>query len=197
MPIQQMFLGAGGASVVEYTASNATNISLSSVFGSDWAADVEKSYVIPVGVELGATSTSNDALTAESGMGGTLTITVAGTVSGAGGAGGDGGRGEGYNHGSQSGSSGGSSTEAQYGYNTFRGNVSGGSGGNGGSYGNSGSNGSNGGDGYTVPGDFPSGFDSDAGPGTGGSGGLAGYSLKKGSGITVSQSGGGTQVGRT
>ena len=268
MPIQQMFLGAGGVGVVEYTASNATNVSLSSVFGSDWAADVEKSYVIPVGVELGATSTSNNALTAESGMGGTLTITVAGTVSGAGGAGGNGGddgrnqssvsgsdgsvggnaievlsnnitlvntgtirggggggggggegesswgrnytwlyryggaggaggRGEGYNHGSQSGSGGGSSTEAQYGYNTFRGNANGGSGGNGGSYGNSGSSGSSGGNGYTVPGDFPSGFDDNNGPGSGGSGGLAGYSLKKGSGITVSQSGGGTQVGRT
>ena len=83
MPIQQMLLGVAGASIVEYTASNATNVSLSSVFGSDWAADVEKCYIIPSGVTLGATSVSNNALTAESGMGGTLTIKNSGTISGA------------------------------------------------------------------------------------------------------------------
>lgn len=101
MPIQQMFLGLGGVSDVEYAASdNNTNIVLSTVFGSDWAANVSKIYTVASGVDVGGTNTH--AIHADSGMGGTLSIVVAGTVTGFGGAGGAGGTGgfgaAGYSH---------------------------------------------------------------------------------------------------
>ena len=92
MPIQQMLLGAGGLPPVEYTASNSTNIALSSVFGSDWADSVPKIYIIPSGVTIGGTGTN--ALTVSTGMGGTLEIRVSGTIIGKGGTpGGSGGSG--------------------------------------------------------------------------------------------------------
>ena len=87
MPIQQMFLGLGGVSDVEYAASdNQTNIVLSTVFGSDWASNKPKIYTVASGVDVGGTSTH--AIHADSGMGGTLSIVVAGTVTGFGGTGG-------------------------------------------------------------------------------------------------------------
>ena len=92
MPIQQMLLGAGEVPPVEYTASNSTNIALSSVFGSDWADSVSKVYIIPSGVTIGGTGTN--ALTVSTGMGGTLEIKVSGTIIGKGGTpGGSGGSG--------------------------------------------------------------------------------------------------------
>ena len=100
MPIQQILLGAGGISDVEYAASdNQTNIVLSTVFGSDWASNKPKIYTVASGVDVGATSTH--AIHADSGMGGTLSIVVAGTVTGFGGTGGAGGTGGyGYSGGS-------------------------------------------------------------------------------------------------
>ena len=92
MAIHQMFLGLGGVSDVEYAASdNQTNIVLSTVFGSDWASNKPKIYTVASGVDVGATSTH--AIHADSGMGGTLSIVVAGTVTGFGGVGGAGGGG--------------------------------------------------------------------------------------------------------
>ena len=79
-----MFLGLGGTGAVEYEASNSTNIVLATVFGSDWAEDVEKVYTIPSGVTVGGTNTH--ALLVSSGMSGSLTIDVSGNVHGYGGA---------------------------------------------------------------------------------------------------------------
>lgn len=84
-----MFLGLGGASTVEYNASNSTNIVLATVFGSDWGSDVEKIYNVPSGVTVGGT-TSAAAIVVSSGMSGTLVINVSGTVIGKGGSGGAG-----------------------------------------------------------------------------------------------------------
>lgn len=73
------------ANVTVTISSNQTNVSVSTSFGSDFSANVAKVLVINSGVEIGATSLSNYALTVPSGMGGTLTIQNAGTISGAGG----------------------------------------------------------------------------------------------------------------
>lgn len=75
----------GATSVILQTLSNSTNVDLSTTFGSDWASSVPKEVIIPSGVTIGGTG-SSDALTAPSGMGGTLTITNAGSVIGFGGA---------------------------------------------------------------------------------------------------------------
>ena len=66
--------------------SGATNQDASSIFGSDYGVDYPKEIVINSGVELGATSTSQEALQIDSGLSGGLTITNNGTISGAGGA---------------------------------------------------------------------------------------------------------------
>ena len=68
-----------------YTAT-ATNQDASAVFGDDYGVDYPKEIVINSGVELGATSTSQEALQIDSGLSGGLTITNNGTLSGAGGA---------------------------------------------------------------------------------------------------------------
>lgn len=68
-----------------YTAG-ATNQNASAIFGDDYAANYPKEIVIDSGVELGATSTSEEALQINSGGAGTITITNNGTLSGAGGA---------------------------------------------------------------------------------------------------------------
>ena len=65
--------------------SGATNQNASSIFGSDYGVDYPKEIVINSGVELGATSTSEEALQIDSGLSGTMTITNNGTLSGAGG----------------------------------------------------------------------------------------------------------------
>ena len=84
----------GATDVIVQTASNnQTNRSLSSIFGGNWGSSVPKKYVIPSGVNIGASSTSNYAIHAQSGMGGTLIIEISGTVTGAGGTGGSGGSG--------------------------------------------------------------------------------------------------------
>lgn len=75
----------GAINAIIQTLSNTTNVDLSTVFGSDWASSVPKEVIIPSGVTIGGTG-SSDALTAPSGMGGTLTITNAGSVIGFGGA---------------------------------------------------------------------------------------------------------------
>ena len=67
-----------------YTAT-ATDQDASSIFGDDYGVDYPKEIVINSGVELGATSTSQEALQIDSGLSGTMTITNNGTLSGAGG----------------------------------------------------------------------------------------------------------------
>lgn len=68
-----------------FTAT-ATNQDASDLFGDDYAVDYRKEIVINSGVELGATSTSEEALEIDSGGSGTIVITNNGTLSGAGGA---------------------------------------------------------------------------------------------------------------
>ena len=60
------------------------------MFGDDYGVDYPKEIVINSGVELGATSTSQEALQIDSGLSGGLTITNNGTLSGAGGSAGGG-----------------------------------------------------------------------------------------------------------
>lgn len=67
-------------------SSNATNQDASTVFGSDYAVDYPKQIIINNGVELGATSASNEALQIDTGLSGSISITNNGTITGAGGA---------------------------------------------------------------------------------------------------------------
>ena len=73
------------AEEVRTLSSGATNQNVSTLFGSDFTDSVAKRLIINSGVEIGATSTANYALQVPSGMGGTLIIQNAGTISGAGG----------------------------------------------------------------------------------------------------------------
>ena len=68
-----------------YTAG-ATNQNASALFGDDYSAAFLKEIVIDSGVELGATSTADEALQIDSGGAGTITITNNGILTGAGGA---------------------------------------------------------------------------------------------------------------
>jgi len=63
----------------------ATNQNASTLFGDDFAVDYPKEIVINSGVELGATSTAEEALEINSGGAGTITVTNNGTLTGAGG----------------------------------------------------------------------------------------------------------------
>ena len=79
------FYGAVKQSSVTISSNN-TNLNVhTGVFGGDFTSSIPKLLIINSGVELGATSLSNYALFVPSGMGGTLTIQNAGTLSGAGG----------------------------------------------------------------------------------------------------------------
>lgn len=148
MPMQQMFLGLGAAPSVEHTVSDGdTNLDVSTIFGSDFAANVNKILIISSGHEIGGTGTGgNRAITVPSGMGGSLDIQNAGTISGSAGAGGSGGAGQNTypSSAAQSGGSGAAGGSAIYvasanvtvtNTGTIRG---GGGGGNGGSGGGSG-----------------------------------------------------------
>ena len=148
-------------------SSGATNQNVQTLFGSNFTTNIPKLLVINSGVEIGATSTNNSALTVPSGMAGTLTIQNAGTISGAGGAGAP----------SNGGNGGNGETALYIGSNgvtvTNTGTIRGGGGGGG-----RGSNGSNGNSG-TVAGIYCNG-------GTGGTGGAGG----NGQGYNQSQSNG-------
>jgi len=74
-------------------SNNSTNIVLSSVFGSNWSANIAKIYNVPSGVTVGGTNAGGSAILISSGMGGTLTINNSGTIIGKGGDGGNGGLG--------------------------------------------------------------------------------------------------------
>lgn len=77
----------GTAKGFKYTFSTgATDQDASALFGTDYGVNYPKEIVINSGVELGATSTSQEALEIDSGGAGTITITNNGTLSGAGGA---------------------------------------------------------------------------------------------------------------
>ena len=81
----------GQARGFRYTfTSGATNQNASTLFGDDYAVNIPKEIVINSGVELGATSTSEEALEVPAGGAGAITITNNGTLSGAGGAAGGG-----------------------------------------------------------------------------------------------------------
>ena len=73
------------ATVTVAVTSNTTNRNVSSQFGSNFTANVAKILIINSGVEVGASNLSNYAINVPSGMGGTLNIQNAGTISGAGG----------------------------------------------------------------------------------------------------------------
>ena len=77
----------GTAKGFRYTFSaGATDQNASALFGSDYSVNYPKEIVIDSGVELGATSTTEEALEIDSGGAGTITVTNNGTLSGAGGA---------------------------------------------------------------------------------------------------------------
>lgn len=77
----------GTAKGFKFTFSaTATNQNASALFGDDYAVDYPKEIVIDSGVELGATSTSEEALQIDTGASGTITVTNNGTLTGAGGA---------------------------------------------------------------------------------------------------------------
>jgi len=77
----------GTAKGFRYTfTAGATNQNASALFGSDYGVNYPKEIVIDSGVELGATSTAEEALEIDSGGAGTITVTNNGTLSGAGGA---------------------------------------------------------------------------------------------------------------
>ena len=79
------FYGAVKQSSVTISSST-TNLNVhTGVFGGDYTSSIPKLLIINSGVEIGASSLSNYALNLPSGMGGTLTIQNAGTISGAGG----------------------------------------------------------------------------------------------------------------
>jgi len=87
----------GQAKGFRYTfTSGATNQNASTLFGDDYDLNYPKEIVINAGVELGATSTSEEALEIPSGGVGTITITNNGTLSGAGGAAGGGAGGDAF-----------------------------------------------------------------------------------------------------
>ena len=75
----------GAINAIIKTLSNTTNVDLATLFGSDWASAVPKQLIIPSGVTVGGTG-SSVALTASSGMGGTLEIDNSGSILGFGGA---------------------------------------------------------------------------------------------------------------
>ena len=63
-------------------SNNSTNIVLSSVFGSNWSANIAKIYNIPSGVTVGGSNAGGSAILVSSGMSGTLTVNVSGTACG-------------------------------------------------------------------------------------------------------------------
>ena len=89
------FYGSQDA-IVHNISSNATNQDVQSLFGnSDYQGSETKLLTIPSGVSIGGSGfgTGNIGLTVPSGLGGSLIIQNAGTISGAGGSGGGGGAG--------------------------------------------------------------------------------------------------------
>lgn len=154
------------ASLNETVSSSTTNLNVSTKFGSsNFTSNTVKVLIINSGVEVGASNLSNYAIIVPSGMGGSLTIQNAGTLSGAGG------------DGSSSGAGGNGGTALYVASNnvtvTNTGTIRGGGGGGG--------NGSDGNDGYS--GDI-AGIWCDGG--SGGSGGSGG----NGQGYDQSQSNG-------
>ena len=204
--MQQMFIGLGAPPPIEYTASNATNIDLASVFGADWTENKNKVYIIPSGVTLGASSTSNYAITVSTNMGGNLEIQNSGSILGYGGSGGSGGYAP-YSFGTtvdngDPGSAGGHAINIKSAnvtvVNNSGGQISGGGGGGGGGgagewsqsgnvYWNGGSGGSGGGG---------QGYNRQGGP-SGGSGGSRGYRGVGGFGGTGGTGGSYGQAGNT
>jgi hypothetical protein len=78
------FYGSAKSFTKTYSAG-ATDQDASAIFGTDYSVNYPKNIVIDSGVELGATSVSQEALQIDAGGSGTITITNNGTLSGAGG----------------------------------------------------------------------------------------------------------------
>lgn len=74
------------AEIVVYITTTSTNVNVSTLFGSYWTSNVTKRLIINPGVIVGATNTSNYALTVSSGLIGPLKIDNYGSIQGAGGA---------------------------------------------------------------------------------------------------------------
>ena len=75
----------GTAKAFRYTyTSGATNQDASNLFGDDYAVNYPKEIVINAGVELGATTVTQQALQINSGASGGITVTNNGIISGAG-----------------------------------------------------------------------------------------------------------------
>lgn len=78
----------GAQNSVTVNASNSgSRVYASNYFGSNWGSSVPKILVIPSNVTLGSSNTGQEALQINSGMGGTLTVLVQGSVQGASGGG--------------------------------------------------------------------------------------------------------------
>lgn len=173
------------ASITETLSNGDTNVNVSTEFGSsNFTSNTAKILIIASGSEIGATGgTGNRAITVPSGMGGTLDIQNAGTISGAGGAGGT--------SSGQSGSPGGSAIYIASSNVTVTnsGTIRGGGGGGG-----AGNNGSPGANGFQDPNStlFCNGG-SGGGHGDGGNG--QGYNSPATNGVSGSPGGGATAVG--
>jgi len=96
----QNFLGTAKAFRLTYitgqSAANYQNQNAATIFGDDYAVNYPKEIVINSGVELGATSSGDEALEIPAGGAGLITITNNGTMSGAGGTAGGGAGGDAF-----------------------------------------------------------------------------------------------------
>jgi len=133
------FYGAAKGFRKTYSAT-ATNQNASSVFGDDYGVNYPKEIIINSGVELGATTTGEEALQIDSGLAGDLTVTNNGTLSGAGGA--------------ASGGAGGDAFEANVACTLINNGTIRAGGGGGGSGGSGGNGGTGGGGQYTAIGSY-------------------------------------------
>jgi hypothetical protein len=84
MGIHQLLLGGGGEIIVVISAT-ATNLSASTLFGSNYGSGVAKRLIINPGVTVGGTSSATPALTIPTGLAGSLIIDNYGSIQGAGG----------------------------------------------------------------------------------------------------------------
>jgi hypothetical protein len=76
----------GIAEIIVTISSTSTNVNASTLFGSYWTQNVPKRLVISSGVTVGATNTSNYALSLPSGFSNTVRVVNNGSIQGAGGA---------------------------------------------------------------------------------------------------------------
>lgn len=78
-------LPALNGELIVVISTNKENLNPSSLFGIYWTQNIKKRLIVNSGVTIGATNTTNYALTIPAGMGGILTIDNNGSIQGAGG----------------------------------------------------------------------------------------------------------------